>query len=106
MGPTSATTPTTSGTANVTTFTQIRVGTAFDGIAAGTKPLPDASEPCSWSANKDTTDAYGIALFCVNPGVQGGNTTITVTYYHAPTQIERDAQLQHLRHLLPDPAPQ
>jgi alkaline phosphatase D len=75
-----------SGTANVTTFTQIRVGTAFDGIAAGTKPLPDASEPCSWSANKDTTDAYGIALFSVDPGVQGGNTTITVTYYHAPTQ--------------------
>ena len=75
-----------SGTANVTTFTQIRVGTAFDGIAAGTKPLPDASEPCNWSANKDTTDAYGIALFSVNPGVQGGNTTMTVTYYHAPTQ--------------------
>ncbi len=75
-----------SGTANVTTFTQIRVGTAFDGIAAGTKPLPDASEPCSWSAVKDTTDAYGIALFSVNPGVQGGNTTMTVTYYHAPTQ--------------------
>jgi len=57
-----------SGTANDTTFTQIRVGTAFDGIAAGTKPLPDASEPCAWSANKDTTDTYGIALFSVNPG--------------------------------------
>jgi Purple acid Phosphatase, N-terminal domain/Calcineurin-like phosphoesterase len=75
-----------SGTANVTTFTQIRVGTAFDGIAAGTKPLSDASEPCTWSANKDTTDAYGIALFSIDPGEQGGNTTMTVTYYHAPTQ--------------------
>ena len=56
------------------------------GIAAGTKPLTDASEPCHWSANKDTTDAYGIALFSVDPGTKGGNTTITVTYYHAPTQ--------------------
>jgi hypothetical protein len=34
----------------------------------------------------DTTDAYGVALFVVDPGTQGGNTTITVTYYHAPTQ--------------------
>jgi alkaline phosphatase D len=82
-----------SGTANVTTFTQIRVGAVLGSsgdpngtIAAGTKPLPDASEPCNWSAVKDTTDAYGIALFSVNPGVQGGNTTMTVTYYHAPTQ--------------------
>ncbi len=73
-------------TANVTTFTQIRVGTPFDGIAAGTKPLSDASEPCTWSANKDSGDAYGVALFSVDPGVQGGNTTISVTYYHAPTQ--------------------
>ena len=77
-----------SGTANVTTFTQIRVGQASpDGkIAAGTKPLPDASEPCTWSAKTDTGDAYGIALFNVDPGQPGGNTTITVTYYHAPTQ--------------------
>jgi hypothetical protein len=81
------------GTANVTTFTQIRVGAVLGSstdpngtIAAGTKPLSDASEPCSWSAVKDTADAYGIALFSVDPGHQGGNTTMTVTYYHAPTQ--------------------
>jgi hypothetical protein len=65
-------------TANVTTFTQIRTGT---------KPAPDATEPCAWSAAQDKTDAYGIAYFLVNPGTTaGGNTTITVTYYHAPTQ--------------------
>ena len=57
-----------SGTANVTTFTQIRVGVAFDGIAAGTKPLPDASEPAAWSAKTDSSDAYGVAYFAVNPG--------------------------------------
>ncbi len=61
--------------ANVTTFTQIRTGS--------TKPAADAHEPCAWSAKQDATDAYGIAYFAVNPGtVAGGNTTITVTYYH------------------------
>jgi hypothetical protein len=77
-----------SGTASVTTFTQIRVGqpSPDSSIVAGTKPLTDASEPCTWSARTDTTDAYGIAAFSVDPGVHGGNTTISVTYYHAPTQ--------------------
>ena len=63
--------------ANVTTFTQIRVGA---------KPGPDASEPAAWSAATDPADAYGVAYFEVDPGERGGNTTITVTYYHAPTQ--------------------
>jgi hypothetical protein len=66
------------GTAGVTTFTQIRTG--------ATKPGPDATEPAVWSARTDTADAYGVAYFAVDPGTQGGNTTITVTYYHAPTQ--------------------
>ena len=65
--------------ANVTTFTQIRTGS--------TKPAPDATEPAAWSAKTDTTDAYGVAYFSVDPGsVPGGMTTITLTYYHAPTQ--------------------
>jgi hypothetical protein len=63
--------------ANVTTFTQIRVGA---------KPAPDATEPAAWSAATDPADAYGVAYFEVDPGERGGNTTITVTYYHAPTQ--------------------
>jgi alkaline phosphatase D len=64
--------------ANVTTFTQIRTGS--------TKPTPDATEPATWSAMTDTADAYGIALFQVDPGQPGGNTTITISYYHAATQ--------------------
>jgi hypothetical protein len=64
--------------ANATTFTQIRTGSV--------KPLPDATEPANWSAKTDPADAYGIAYFQVDPGTPGGNTTITVTYYHAPTQ--------------------
>jgi hypothetical protein len=63
--------------ANVTTFTQVRVGA---------KPAPDATEPAAWSAATDPADAYGMAYFAVDPGKPGGSTTITVTYYHAPTQ--------------------
>ena len=34
----------------------------------------------------DSTDSYGVALFSVDPGTTaGGLTTITVTYYDAPT---------------------
>jgi len=63
--------------ANATTFTQIRTGA---------KPTPDATEPAAWSAMTDPADAYGVAYFQVDPGQPGGDTTITVTYYHAPTQ--------------------
>jgi Purple acid Phosphatase, N-terminal domain/Calcineurin-like phosphoesterase len=74
------------GVAKLSTFTQVRVGAAVGANAAGTKQVADASEPAAWSAKTDTTDSYGIAYFSVDPGAQGGNTTITVTYYHAPTQ--------------------
>jgi hypothetical protein len=40
----------------------------------------------AWSAMTDPVDAYGVAYFQVDPGRPGGDTTITVTYYHAPTQ--------------------
>lgn len=33
----------------------------------------------------DPADAYGVAYFRVDPGKPGGDTTITVTHYHAPT---------------------
>jgi len=63
--------------ANTTTFTQIRTGA---------KPTADSTEPAAWSAMTDPVDAYGVAHFQVDPGKPGENTTITVTYYHAPTQ--------------------
>jgi alkaline phosphatase D len=92
-----------SGLANVTTFTQIRVGLQYPTsgtatIAAGTKPLPDASEPNAWSCIRDSystvttgnstgTNSYGIAYFNVDPGTTpGGQTTITITYYHTSLQ--------------------
>jgi hypothetical protein len=43
----------------------------------------DAYEDAIWSARRDTTTGYGIAVFDLDPGEPGGKTTITVNYYHA-----------------------
>jgi hypothetical protein len=44
----------------------------------------DAVEDAIWSARRDTSTGYGIAVFDLDPGKPGGKTTITVSYYHAP----------------------
>jgi hypothetical protein len=49
---------------------------------------PDAgagvAEAATWSARRDTSTGYGIAVFDVSPGSEaGGQTSITVRYYHA-----------------------
>ena len=44
----------------------------------------DATEAATWSARRDTATGYGVAVFDVNPGAEaGGQTSITVRYYHA-----------------------
>ena len=44
----------------------------------------DALEDATWSAMRDTSTGYGIAVFDVHPGeVRGGMTSITVRYFHA-----------------------
>jgi hypothetical protein len=44
----------------------------------------DAVEDAIWSAKRDTETGYGVAVFDVNPGTgRGGQTSITVTQYHA-----------------------
>jgi predicted secreted protein len=44
----------------------------------------DAVEDAIWSAKRDTSTGYGIAVFDVSPGTgPGGQTSITVTQYHA-----------------------
>ena len=43
----------------------------------------DALEEAVWSARRDTTTAYGIAVFDLDPGTHGGKTSITIRYYHA-----------------------
>ena len=50
----------------------------------GTWPVADAVEAATWSARRDTSTGYGIAVFDVSPGSEaGGQTSITVRYYHA-----------------------
>jgi hypothetical protein len=46
---------------------------------------PQAEEEAVWSAKRDVQDAYGVAVFDVDPG-QGpwDRTSITMRYYHAP----------------------
>jgi Purple acid Phosphatase, N-terminal domain/Calcineurin-like phosphoesterase len=49
-----------------------------------TRPDADAVEAATWSARRDTATGYGIAVFDVSPGSEaGGQTSITVRYYHA-----------------------
>jgi len=45
----------------------------------------DAVEDAIWSAKRDTSTGYGIAVFDVDPDPEGfsGHTSITVTHYHA-----------------------
>jgi hypothetical protein len=47
------------------------------------RPPADAVEDATWSARRDTSTGYGIAVFDVDPGVPGGMTSISVTQYHA-----------------------
>jgi hypothetical protein len=56
------------------------------GAAPGTfvRPTADAVEDATWSAMRDTSSGYGIAVFDVHPGeVRGGMTSISIRYFHA-----------------------
>jgi hypothetical protein len=56
--------------------------TSTPGVFA--RPAADAVEDATWSARRDTSTGYGIAVFDLDPGQgPGDNTTITVTYFHA-----------------------
>jgi hypothetical protein len=58
------------------------------------RPDADAVEAATWSARRDTAAGYGIAVFDVNPGSEaGGQTSITVRYYHAVGAEPADAGL-------------
>ncbi|HLN70297.1 MAG TPA: metallophosphoesterase family protein [Streptosporangiaceae bacterium] len=50
-----------------------------------TRAAADAVEDATWSARRDTSTGYGIAVFDVRPDPEdfGGQTSITVTQYHA-----------------------
>jgi hypothetical protein len=57
-------------------------------------PAADAVEAATWSARRDTSTGYGIAVFDVSPGSEaGGQTSITVRYYHAAGADPADTAL-------------
>ena len=71
------------GLAQAKVFTRANrpVPTSTPGVF--TRPAADAVEDATWSARRDTSTGYGIAVFDVDPGQPGGMTSITVTQYHA-----------------------
>jgi hypothetical protein len=48
-----------------------------------TRNPADALEDAIWSAQRDTSTGYGIAVFDYEPRHADGKTTITLRYYHA-----------------------
>jgi hypothetical protein len=68
--------------ARVFTHANRPVATATPGVYA--RAGADAVEDAVWSARRDTSTGYGIAVFDVHPGSEaGGQTSITITHYHA-----------------------
>jgi hypothetical protein len=54
------------------------------GPAGPGRPAGGAVETATWSARRDASAGYGIAVFDVSPGSEaGGQTSVTVRYYHA-----------------------
>ncbi len=59
----------------------------------------DALEDAIWSARRDPTTGYGIAVFDLDPGAANAETTITLRYYHAPgADHTPNRELRALRH--------
>lgn len=68
--------------AKVFTVANRPVQTSTPGV--WTRAAADAVEDATWSAKRDTTTGYGIAVFDVDPGSgPGDQTSIKVTHYHA-----------------------
>jgi hypothetical protein len=54
------------------------------GPVGGPRGTGEATETATWSARRDPAAGYGIAVFDVRPGgAAGGQTSVTVRYYHA-----------------------
>ena len=60
------------------------VPTGSSGAVGWTRDGADSVEDATWSAATRPGDAYGFAVFDVDPGERSGHTVITMSYYHAP----------------------
>jgi hypothetical protein len=78
------------GTDSVNQLPQAKVFTKANRPVPGTTPgtfvrlAADAVEDAIWSARRDPSTGYGIAVFDLDPGEPGKKTRITASYYHAP----------------------
>jgi hypothetical protein len=61
----------------------LRAPAASAAAGTWTRAAADAVEDATWSAMRDPATGYGVAVFDLEPGQPGGETSITVTYYHA-----------------------
>jgi hypothetical protein len=75
---------TTDGRPQAKVFTKANRPVASSTPAVYARAAADAREDATWSAKRDTSTGYGIAVFDVDPGHEpGGPTSITVRYFHA-----------------------
>jgi hypothetical protein len=77
------------GTGQATDLPQAKVITERNAIAGSaaagfTRNTADSVEDAPWSAAVNATDAYGYAIFDVDPGERPGQTTITMQYFAIP----------------------
>jgi hypothetical protein len=59
-----------------------------------TRNAADSIEDAPWSAATNAGDAYGYAVFDVDPGVRPGDTTITMKYFAIPA-VSNEAGTAH-----------
>ena len=71
------------GTRQAKVFTKPNRPAATSTAGVFARAAADAVEDAPWSAKRDTSTGYGIAVFDVDPGAPGGMTSIKVTHYHA-----------------------
>ena len=88
------------GKDTVTGLPQAKVITERNAIsgseAAGfTRNAADSIEDAPWSAATNAGDAYGYAIFDVDPGKRPGETTITFQYFAVPAVSRRDNPAAH-----------
>jgi hypothetical protein len=76
--------------AKVSSTRNVITGSPAAGFRRGTA---DAVEDAPWSAAVNATDAYGYAIFDVDPGERAGDTTITFQFFAIPAVTGTSARL-------------
>jgi hypothetical protein len=67
------------------------IGSPATGFA---RNAADSIEDAPWSAARNASDAYGYAIFDVDPGARPGETTITMQYFSVPA-VSNEAGTAH-----------